>query len=427
MNKFVKDQRSEQVARNAAFQSEELHRLREELNNLDDAIAKVEKAVVAQSNQVSAARAVVASRGGTVSEKSRPLRCTKRAKQRVWQREDGSLVRYDRNAFPLPTVCLRPCGMVYTGFQKRFEAPRQSGLAHAADAEATVVLTNVEDGFHHRVRPGLKLWLLYWLDRNDGLWRLHVRPPRMQNDRVGVFASRSPNRPSAVGLSLCVVRAVRTVPNSPSLVLTVSGVDILDESPLFAVRFYSSHDSYPSARCGWVDLRKDVRPLYYDASDDETNDEGTDSAQDAVSPLHLRSKAPSMEDVKVQFEEAAVQKLLFIQARTVVDVEGLARVSLRRAFRTYAMKCNSETLEERPLARNHKNSHMEVGSLAVGAFRVTYRFILDKNMVVITDFVSGMRREVCEAEAEVDPEARLHLQFQQLCRLDGFRDVLYPE
>lgn len=426
MNKFIMDQRSEQIARNAAFQSEELHRLREELNNLDDSIAKVEKAVVAQSNQVSAARAVVASRGGTVSEKSRSLRCTKRAKQRVWQKEDGSLVRYDRNAIPLPTVRLRPCGMVYTEFQKRFEAPRQSGLAHAADAEATVVLTNVEDEFHHRVRVGVKLWLLYWLDRNDGLWRLRVRPPRMQKDRVGVFASRSPNRPSPVGLSLCVVRAVRTVPKFPSLILTVSGVDILDESPLFAVRFYSSYDSHPSARCGWVDLRKDVRPLYYDASDDETNDEGMDNAPNAVCALP-RAIASSVEDVKVQFEEAAMRKLLFIQTRTVVDVEELARVSLRRAFRAYALKCDSETLEERPLAKNFKNSHIEVGSLAIGAFRVTYQFILDKSMVIITDFVSGMRREVCEAEAEVDPEARLHLQFQQLCRLDGFRDMLYAE
>lgn len=408
------------MARNEAFQSEELRRLFEELSTLDESIAKVEKSVVAQSNQVSAARGVVASRGGTIPERSRPLRCAKRAKQRVWQKDDGSLIRYERNAVPPPTVRLQPCGMVYTKFQKRFEAPRQSGLAHATNAEATVILTKVESPFRHRVCVGAKLWLLYWFDRNDGLWRLRVQPPRMRNDRVGVFASRSPNRPSAVGLSLCVVRAVSIVPNSLSVELTVSGVDILDESPLFAVRFYSSQDSCLSARCGWVDVRKDVRPLYYDLSDDEIDEEGKHTERDGVRSQRRRKEVPGAEDVTIQFEEIAVRKLSFIQARTVVDVEGLARVSLRRAFRAYAMKCSSEALAGKgTMTSSGETSDLETGSLAVGAFRVMYRFILGKSMVIITDFVSGMRREVCEAEAEVDPEARLHLQFQQHYRLEG--------
>lgn len=404
------DRRSEQVARNATFQSGELRRLQKDLSDLDESIAEIEKAVVLQSNEVSAARALVAARGGELPERSRPLRCAKRAKQRVWQKDDGSIVRYDRGTFPHPTVRLRPQGMVYTDFRKRYEAPRQSGLAHAASAEAKVVLTEIEDISRHAIGVGTKLWLLYWFDRNDGLWRLRVRPPRMRNDRVGVFASRSPNRPSPVGLSMCVVHAIHTVPKSPfPMVLTVSGVDILDESPLFTVRPFSPHESFPSARCGWIDFRKGVRPLYYDASDDENQEKSSSDTEGFSDTSRQQDDMFSAEDITIQLHDVAAQKILFIQARTVVDVEDLARVSLRRAFRAYASKSVGDRGKE-------------TGSLAVGAFRVVYKFVLEQRMVVITDIVSGMRREVCDAEAEVDPEAHLHLQFQLHCHQNAFRD-----
>lgn len=396
--------RSEQVERNSAFQSEELQRLQHEIEELDARIADVEKAVVVQSNQVSAARAVVAARGGTVSKKEPSLRCTKRAKQRVWQKKDGSLVRYDSNPLETPSIALRPCGLVYTNFHKRYEAPRQSGLAHAVNAEATIIITSTNGISSLCIYEGLKLWLLYWLDRNDGLWRLRVKPPRLKSERVGVFASRSPNRPSAIGLSLCTVRDIRTHEDSSSsaLVLTVTGVDILDESPLLALRPYNSQESFPHLSCGWLDGKSMLQPLYYDASDEEIV-EGCDDGKVHFSNIVNQGKEHRGDEVTVLLNGRAADRLKFIQERSVVDIDALVRVSLRRAFRKWA--------EE-----NHGKLQHATSSLPVGSFRIVYSLSLSEKKVVVVDIESGMRKEVCEAEALVDPEAHLHLVFQDWCR-----------
>lgn len=144
-----------------------------------------------------------------------------------------------------------PIGYLETPFRDRFGIPRQPRLApHAIGrlrllrpydrAEAVRGL----EGFSH-------LWLSFIFHRGAGEWRPTVRPPRLGgNQRVGVFASRSPFRPNPIGLSVVELTAVDT---RAGVVLELAGVDLLDGTPVIDIKPYLPFvDSVPQARSGFV-------------------------------------------------------------------------------------------------------------------------------------------------------------------------------
>ncbi|EXI72949.1 MAG TPA: tRNA (N6-threonylcarbamoyladenosine(37)-N6)-methyltransferase TrmO [Candidatus Accumulibacter phosphatis] len=146
---------------------------------------------------------------------------------------------------------LSPIGYLETPFQDRFGIPRQPRLApHAVGrlrllrpydrAEAVRGL----EGFSH-------VWLSFVFHRSAGEWNPTVRPPRLGgNQRVGVFASRSPFRPNPLGLSLVELRAIDT---RAGVVLDFAGVDLLDGTPVVDIKPYLPFvDSVPQARSGFV-------------------------------------------------------------------------------------------------------------------------------------------------------------------------------
>ena len=100
---------------------------------------------------------------------------------------------------------IRPIAYIEGDFPEKFGIPRQSGLVN----------TQAEIAFPARIPPTRKrsvdwkeyshLWLIWDFSEAEGTnWRPTVRPPRLGgNQRVGVFATRSPFRPNGMGLS-CV-------------------------------------------------------------------------------------------------------------------------------------------------------------------------------------------------------------------------------
>jgi tRNA-Thr(GGU) m(6)t(6)A37 methyltransferase TsaA len=142
-------------------------------------------------------------------------------------------------------LTLHPIGVIHTPFADRVSAPRQTYVA--PDAEGTIVL---EPG--HQYEHALEdlegweyLWVLYWFHLNDG-WRPKVLPPR-SNVRRGVFATRSPHRPSPIGMS--VVKLVRV----EGLTIHVRGVDMIDGTPVLDLKPYvASADAIPEAGAGWL-------------------------------------------------------------------------------------------------------------------------------------------------------------------------------
>ena len=142
---------------------------------------------------------------------------------------------------------------IETPFDQKFGVPRQSGIADCPgrivfekpfrDADAVRGL----EGFSH-------IWLIWQFDRalRQG-WLPTVRPPRLGgNQRVGVFATRSPFRPNGLGLSAVELeRVALDEPDAP--VLYVRGADMVSGTPILDIKPYLSYaDSYPDASGGFT-------------------------------------------------------------------------------------------------------------------------------------------------------------------------------
>ena len=151
-------------------------------------------------------------------------------------------------------------GHIENDFKEKFGIPRQSGKAKHTLSRivfhppyCAVEAFQELDGFSH-------LWLLFDFSqaKTDG-FSPTVRPPRLGgNARVGVFASRSPFRPSSIGLSLVKIEKIERNTNGVSLL--VSGADLLDGTPIFDVKPYLPYADYAeNAVGGYADAHANDR------------------------------------------------------------------------------------------------------------------------------------------------------------------------
>ena len=165
---------------------------------------------------------------------------------------------------------IKPIAYFRSPLTSKFGVPRQSGLASAL--RGTIVL-EPEYRREEAVR-GLDqfdyLWLIWEFSANPHEQQgLTVRPPRLGgNERVGVFASRSPFRPNRLGLSCVYIEEVELSHKGGPLI-HVKGADLMDGTPIFDIKPYVTYaDSHPGARSGFVDNRE-WQPLMVVISDDK--------------------------------------------------------------------------------------------------------------------------------------------------------------
>ena len=150
---------------------------------------------------------------------------------------------------------IKPIGYVRNGFKQKFGVPRQSG--RAPSVKSAVVLDKAYSADSVR---GLNycshIWLIFGFDRTEYTGALTVRPPRLGgNKRVGVFASRSPNRPNGLGLSCVKLESVNKTERGVELI--VCGADITDGTPVYDIKPYNPADKIDGAVCGFADGAKD--------------------------------------------------------------------------------------------------------------------------------------------------------------------------
>ena len=150
---------------------------------------------------------------------------------------------------------MTPIAHIHSDFAEKFGVPRQSGLVEELEADIVFepayqnpdALRGLEDFSH--------IWLIWVFDRAiRDTWSPTVRPPRLGgNRRMGVFATRSPFRPNAIGLSCVKLEGVRQE-EKLGPVLDVSGADLVDGTPILDIKPYLPYaDCRPEATGGFTD------------------------------------------------------------------------------------------------------------------------------------------------------------------------------
>ena len=139
-------------------------------------------------------------------------------------------------------------------FPTKFALPRQSLLSGSLLSRIVFepgyrnadALRGLE-GFSH-------LWLIWEFSEFKGReWSPTVRPPRLGgNVRMGVFATRSPNRPNPLGLTCVRLERIEQDPQDGP-VLVVSGADMMSGTPIYDIKPYVREaDCHPDAADGFV-------------------------------------------------------------------------------------------------------------------------------------------------------------------------------
>ena len=153
---------------------------------------------------------------------------------------------------------MKPIAHFRSPFKSKFGVPKQAGLV--AELEGEVVFEpeyrNADalggiEGFDY-------LWLIWEFSANRHAAKSPVvRPPVLGgNEKVGVFATRSPFRPNNIGLSSVRLSHVECE-SSRGPVIHVMGADLMDGTPIYDIKPYVVYaDCHPEARSGFVDERK---------------------------------------------------------------------------------------------------------------------------------------------------------------------------
>ncbi len=154
---------------------------------------------------------------------------------------------------------LEPIATIHSPFREKFATPRQPGLVSSVTATielypdfATPEAVRGLEGFSH-------LWLIFLFHHTwQKGWKPTVRPPRLGgNQRIGVYASRSPFRPNPVGLSAVKLLSISTEQGNISL--EVQGADLIDGTPILDIKPYIAYgDSIPTASSGFAQEAPDT-------------------------------------------------------------------------------------------------------------------------------------------------------------------------
>jgi tRNA-Thr(GGU) m(6)t(6)A37 methyltransferase TsaA len=149
---------------------------------------------------------------------------------------------------------IEPIAHIETDLPTKFGLPRQSGLVE--NLEARILFEPLyRDPVAFRGLEGYShLWLIWGFSQNHrDTWAATVKPPRLGGNRkMGVFATRSPYRPNALGLSS--VRLLGLEQDEKwGIVLRVDGADLMSGTPIYDIKPYLPFtDSHPEARAGFA-------------------------------------------------------------------------------------------------------------------------------------------------------------------------------
>lgn len=139
------------------------------------------------------------------------------------------------------TYTIRPIGIIHSPHKSR-QAVLESNVGENVGEvevfeEYEEGLSDI-DGFSHII-------LIFWMHESTA-HSLRVRPFRHPEELRGLFATRSPDRPNPVGMTVVELLA------SERNVLKVRGIDMIDGTPLIDIKPYTTSDRKTRTCSGWL-------------------------------------------------------------------------------------------------------------------------------------------------------------------------------
>ena len=144
---------------------------------------------------------------------------------------------------------------IENAYSEKFGVPRQSGRVQSILSRILFEPEYRNPSAFRGLTDFSHLWLIWeFSEARRSSWSATVRPPRLGgNERLGVFATRSPFRPNPIGLS-CVKLERLDFDEKNGPVLTVSGADLMNGTPIYDIKPYLPYtDSHPEAAGGFTD------------------------------------------------------------------------------------------------------------------------------------------------------------------------------
>lgn len=144
-------------------------------------------------------------------------------------------------------------GTLRSVYKQRNGAPRQSFLVPTALSKLTID-PSIDPSALEGLTDYSHCWVIFCFHENTNFHKMSallanggkgqtqsckakIRPPRLGGASIGVFATRSPHHPSAIGLSLGRIERVE------GTTIFFSGLDLLDGTPVLDIKPYVSQDS----------------------------------------------------------------------------------------------------------------------------------------------------------------------------------------
>jgi len=154
----------------------------------------------------------------------------------------------------------QPIGIVHSCFKDKFGVPRQPRLAPASRGSIELLPPFARTEAVRELEQFSHIWVLFvFHSAKRGEWKPTVRPPRLGgNRRIGVFASRSPERANPIGMS--VVKLERIDASGQGVILHISNLDLIEGTPVLDIKPYVPYvDCVDDARAGYAPAAPDAR------------------------------------------------------------------------------------------------------------------------------------------------------------------------
>ncbi len=211
---------------------------------------------------------------------------------------------------------IEPIAYIKTDFKEKFGIPRQSGIIENIKGEIIFEKNYRHPDALRGIEEYSHLWLIFdFTENHRNEFSPTVRPPRLGgNTRVGVFATRSPFRPNNLGLSCVKFEGIKRDENNGNILL-VSGVDLLDNTPIYDIKPYIPYcDCKPQAKGSFSDEFKNYKiDVLYD--EDVFLGIENDDKKNIISIISQDPK-PAYKDDKKQY------KFLFSKYEITFEIEG---------------------------------------------------------------------------------------------------------